>query len=76
LALRALRALADVLAPRDRVAVIAVGPTPQVLLQSGDVATLRRLLTDVGNEGRFPWTAARIGTRRARWPPAWPPART
>ncbi len=64
LALRALRALADVLAPGDRVAVIAVGPTPQLLLQSGDVATLRRLLTDVGNEGRFPldggadWDAA------------------
>lgn len=58
-ALRALRDLAATLDPGDRVALIAVGPTPRLLLQSGDATALRRALdaaTPV--DGPADWRAA------------------
>lgn len=58
-ALRALRDLAATLDPGDRVALIAAGPTPRLLLQSGDAAALRRALDDaVPVDGPADWRAA------------------
>ena len=58
-ALRALRDLAATLAPGDRVALIAAGPTPRLLLQSGDASALRRALDDLEPvDGPVDWRAA------------------
>ncbi len=50
-ALRAVRELADTLSPADQVSLIAVGPTPRLLLQGGDEGDLRRVLDELA-EGR------------------------
>ena len=58
-ALRVLRDLAETLNPGDRVALIAAGPTPRLLLQSGDASALRRALDDVAPvDGPVDWRAA------------------
>ena len=58
-ALHALRDLAATLNPGDRVALIATGPTPRLLLQSGDAAALRRALDDAQPvDGPADWRAA------------------
>ena len=58
-ALRALRDLAATLQPGDRVALVAAGPTPRLLLQSGDATALRRALDDVMPvDGPADWRAA------------------
>lgn len=58
-ALRALRDLAATLDPGDRVALIAAGPTPRLLLQSGDATALRRVLdTAAPVDGLADWRAA------------------
>ncbi|MFN2284935.1 MAG: VWA domain-containing protein [Anaerolineae bacterium] len=58
-ALRALRDLAATLNPGDRVSLIAAGPTPRLLLQSGDALALRRALDDAAPvDGAADWHAA------------------
>jgi len=58
-ALRALRELAATLDPGDRVALISAGPTPRLLLQSGDAAALRRALDAAAPvDGPADWRAA------------------
>ncbi|MBN2005572.1 MAG: VWA domain-containing protein [Anaerolineae bacterium] len=59
-ALRAVRELADTLSPADRVSLIAVGPTPRLLLQGGDEGDLRRALDELA--------AGRIGAVDVRIP--------
>ncbi|MBN2391781.1 MAG: VWA domain-containing protein [Anaerolineae bacterium] len=60
-ALRALRNLAAMLNPGDRVSLIAAGPTPRLLLQSGDASALRRALDDVAPvDGAVDWHAAAV----------------
>ncbi len=56
---RELRRLAAALAPGDRVSLIAVGPTPDLLLQSGDAAAFRRALEAAAPvDGPANWRAA------------------
>ncbi len=58
-ALRALRDVAATLDPGDRVALIAAGPTPRLLLQSGDATALRRALDAAAPaDGPADWRAA------------------
>jgi uncharacterized membrane protein len=58
-AVHALRDLAATLNPGDRVALIAAGPTPRLLLQGGDAAALRRALDAVAPvDGPVDWRAA------------------
>jgi uncharacterized membrane protein len=58
-AARGVRDLAATLAPGDRVALIAVGPLPRLLLRDGDAAALRRALEDVTpSDGTANWSAA------------------
>lgn len=56
---RELRRLAAALDPGDRVSLIAVGPTPDLLLQSGDATAFRRVLeAAVPVDGPADWRAA------------------
>jgi len=61
IALRELRTLAATLETADTVALITVGPIPQLWLQSGDATALRRVLDDLDDfprDGGADWRSA------------------